>query len=111
MAILFAATYPSRTRTLVLYGGYAHFLTSVMDREALENFLLGIETSWGTGASLSFCARPRRRRAFLAWWARFERLSATPTTRDRAGRMNAQIDVRKILPTIRVPTLVLHRAD
>src|SRR6266849_2503278 len=53
MAALFAATYPSRTRTLILYGAYAHFLTSVMNREALEEFLASMESSWGTGASLS----------------------------------------------------------
>jgi pimeloyl-ACP methyl ester carboxylesterase/DNA-binding CsgD family transcriptional regulator len=111
MAALFAATYPSRTRTLVLYGAYAHFLSSVMNREALEKFLLGIENSWGTGASLVNFAPGRVDDAhFCSWWARFERLSATPTAARALARMNAQIDVRKILPTIRVPTLVVHRA-
>jgi pimeloyl-ACP methyl ester carboxylesterase/DNA-binding CsgD family transcriptional regulator len=112
MAALFAATYPSRTRTLILYGAYAHFLTSVMNKNALEQFLSSIESSWGTGASLSNFAPGRLDDPhFGAWWARFERLSATPTTAQALARMNAQIDVRKILPSIRVPTLVLHRAN
>jgi DNA-binding CsgD family transcriptional regulator len=48
---------------------------------------------------------------FQKWWARFERLSATPTAAVTLARMNAQIDVRDILPSIRVPTLVMHRRD
>src|SRR5258708_1189098 len=51
MSILFAATYPERTRALVLYGAYAHFHTWVMGREALEEFIRGIDAAWGTGAS------------------------------------------------------------
>ena len=39
MSILFAATYPERTRSLVLYGGYAHFQTWVMGTEALSRFI------------------------------------------------------------------------
>ena len=112
MAALFAATYPSRTRTLILYGAYAHFLTSVMNKEALEEFLASMESSWGTGASLSKFAPGRLDDTyFQAWWARFERLSATPTAARALERMNAQIDVRKILTSIRVPTLVIHRSN
>jgi class 3 adenylate cyclase/DNA-binding CsgD family transcriptional regulator len=48
---------------------------------------------------------------FQAWWARFERLSASPTAAIALARMNAQIDVRRILASIRVPTLIIHRAD
>jgi pimeloyl-ACP methyl ester carboxylesterase/DNA-binding CsgD family transcriptional regulator len=112
MAALFAATYPLRTRTLILYGAYAHFPTSVMNKNALEQFLASIESSWGTGASLANFAPGRLDDShFQAWWARFERLSATPTTARALALMNAQIDVRKILPSIRVPTLVLHRSN
>ncbi len=112
MAALFAATYPLRTRTLILYGAYAHFPTSVMNKNALEQFLSTIESSWGTGASLSNFAPGRLDdQPFQAWWARFERLSATPTAARALALMNAQIDVRKILPSIRVPTLVVHRSN
>ncbi|HEY4773512.1 MAG TPA: alpha/beta hydrolase, partial [Xanthobacteraceae bacterium] len=112
MSILFAATYPARTRALVLYGAYAHFHTWVQGREGLEAFVRGAEGAWGTGASLPFFAPERASDAqFRAWWARLERLSAGPTAAVALARMNAEIDVREVLTTIRVPTLVIHRRD
>jgi pimeloyl-ACP methyl ester carboxylesterase len=59
MAILFAATYPERTRSLVLYAGYAHFHKWVMDPARLQAFIDATETSWGTGATLQNFARGR----------------------------------------------------
>jgi class 3 adenylate cyclase len=46
---------------------------------------------------------------FKAWWARFERLGGSPSAAVHLTRMNSEIDVRPILPSIRVPTLVMHR--
>jgi pimeloyl-ACP methyl ester carboxylesterase/DNA-binding CsgD family transcriptional regulator len=112
MSILFAATYPERTRALVLYGGYAHFHTWVMGKDALAAFMRSAETSWGSGATLKNFAPGRVEDArFHAWWARFERLSASPTAAIALARMNAEIDVRHILANIRVPTLIIHRSD
>jgi len=112
MSILFAAIYPKRTRALILYGGYAHFHTWVMGPEALANFVRSAESSWGSGASLPHFAPGRvEDTAFKTWWARFERLSASPTAAIALARMNAQIDVRRVLASVRVPTLVIHRAD
>ncbi|MBX6426494.1 MAG: alpha/beta fold hydrolase [Variibacter sp.] len=112
MSILFAATYPQRTRALLLYGGYAHFHTSVMSREALEEFIRTAEGAWGTGESLVRFAPERLNDAnFERWWARFERLSASPNAAVALARMNAAIDVRHVLGSIRVPTLVIHRTD
>jgi pimeloyl-ACP methyl ester carboxylesterase/DNA-binding CsgD family transcriptional regulator len=112
MSILFAATYPQRVRGLVLYGAYAHFHTWVMGRERLAEFMRGAESSWGSGASLAAFAPGRLQdERFRAWWARFERLSASPTAAVALARMNAGIDVRQVLSSIRVPTLILHRRD
>jgi pimeloyl-ACP methyl ester carboxylesterase/DNA-binding CsgD family transcriptional regulator len=112
MSILFAATYPQRTRALVLYGSYAHFHTWVMSREALEDFIRGIEKTWGVGASaVRFAPEQALDERFRAWWGRWERLSVSPTDAIALARMNAAIDVRPILPAIRVPTLVIHRSD
>ncbi|MGH7879603.1 MAG: alpha/beta fold hydrolase, partial [Candidatus Binataceae bacterium] len=112
MSVLFAATYPERTRALVLYGAYAHFHTWVMGRDALEAFIAGIESSWGTGASASrFAPDHAKDPRFTSWWARYERLSASPTAAIALARMNAAIDVRSVLPSVRVPTLVIHRRD
>jgi len=103
MSILFAATYPERTRALVLYGGYAHFHTWVMAPEPLANFMRSAESNWGSGASLQHFAPGRIEDArFKAWWARFERLSVSPTAAIALARMNAQIDVRHVLGSIRV---------
>jgi pimeloyl-ACP methyl ester carboxylesterase/DNA-binding NarL/FixJ family response regulator len=111
MSILFAAAYPQRTRALVLYGGYAHFYSAVMGPESLAAFLDNAERTWGTGASLAAFAPGRVEDSrFKAWWARFERLSVSPSATIALARMNAQIDVRHALASIRVPTLVIHRA-
>ncbi len=112
MAMLFAATCPERTRFLVLHGGYAHFHTSVMDRKSLERFLETLETRWGSGATLESLA-PRRAKdeRFAAWWARFERLSASPAAVLSLVRMNAAIDIRGVLPALSVPTLLIHRTE
>jgi pimeloyl-ACP methyl ester carboxylesterase/DNA-binding CsgD family transcriptional regulator len=112
MSILFAATYPERTRALVLYGGYAHFHTWVMGPDALAAFVDNAERTWGSGASLANFAPGRVDDArFKAWWARFERLSVSPSAAIALARMNAQIDVRHALTSIRVPTLVIHRGS
>ncbi|MDX8468763.1 alpha/beta fold hydrolase [Mesorhizobium sp. VK23B] len=112
MAMLFAATYPVRTRSLVLYGGYAHFHKWVMPPERLEAFIETAETSWGTGATLPNFAPGRVDDThFSQWWARFERLSASPTAAAALARMNAGIDVRGILSAINAPTLLVHRRN
>jgi class 3 adenylate cyclase len=67
---------------------------------------------WGDGSRIDGLAPtsgqdPR----FRAWFAKLERLAASPGTAAKFMLMNAQVDVRAVLPTIRVPTLVLHRRD
>jgi DNA-binding CsgD family transcriptional regulator len=112
MSLLFAATYPERTRALILYGAYAHFHTWVMDKDSLEQFIAGIENGWGTGASAQrFAPDAAKDERYRSWWGRCERLSVSPSDAVALARMNAAIDVRSIVPTIRVPTLVLHRTD
>jgi pimeloyl-ACP methyl ester carboxylesterase/DNA-binding CsgD family transcriptional regulator len=112
MAVAFATAYPARARALVLYGGYAHFHSAVMDRASLDEFVKAIETAWGNGATLSHFVPARTRDPrFRAWWGRLERLSASPTAAVALVRMNAQIDIRPILASVRTPTLVIHRRD
>ncbi|WP_244622823.1 adenylate/guanylate cyclase domain-containing protein [Microvirga brassicacearum] len=110
MSMLFAATYPERTQALILYGAYADFHTWVLPPDRFEQFLAKIDASWGNGASISaFAPSKVADERFKQWWARFERLGASPSAVVMLMRMNSQIDVRHILPAIRVPTLVLHR--
>jgi class 3 adenylate cyclase len=115
MSILFAATYPERVSALILYAAYAwrgwspEYPWGRTEAQA-EAFLKATETDWGGLADLrqrgpGGAADPE----FQRWFSTFRRLSASPGAAVALGRMNAQIDVRDILPTIRVPTLVLHR--
>jgi pimeloyl-ACP methyl ester carboxylesterase len=112
LAALFAATYPQRCSALVLYGSFARFTSWLPTTEALNEFLGYIDQAWGTGGSLPLFAPTRANdQAFQRWWGRFERLGANPSAAKSLMRMNSQIDVRDILPTIRVPTLVVHRTE
>jgi class 3 adenylate cyclase/DNA-binding CsgD family transcriptional regulator len=83
-----------------------------MGRDAIEDFVRVIENGWGTGASLPHCVPGRLcDPRFQAWWARFERLSASPTAAAALVRMNATIDVRPMLGDIEAPALIIHRSD
>jgi class 3 adenylate cyclase len=107
MSALFAATYPERVTWLILYGGYVHRrdLSDTFEKRARQR-----AKSWGSGSLLktvapSAAANPRA----VALHGKLERLSASPGTIKAFMILNAQIDVSSILPTVRVPTLVLHR--
>ncbi len=110
LSMLFAATFPSRVRGLILYGSYACHRDSVVSPGPGKTFVDVIEAGWGTGVSLRYFAPGRLGDpAFREFWARFERMGASPAAAKALAQMNAQIDVRHVLPAIRVPTLVLHR--
>ena len=110
MSVLFAATYPERTRALVLYGTYGHFSSWVVPPDRIEAALDRMEKNWGTGESLRlFAPSVASDETFKLSWARFERLGASPSAVVALMRMNSEIDVRPILPSIRVPTFIIHR--
>jgi class 3 adenylate cyclase len=104
--VLFAATYPERTSKLLLFGGFS-LSTTAGDLEAQINERL---KTWGTGGWLktswpSLVAKPQG----IEVLAKIERLSASPGAIKAIALLNAKIDVRPILSSIRIPTLVLHR--
>jgi class 3 adenylate cyclase len=115
MALLFAATYPERTSALVLYGTFARFRQDSdypwgFTTEVLDGFRRSVDDSWGTGQSLTVFAPSLAHDArFRQGWGRCERLGASPGSVCALMRMDAEIDVRDILPSVRVPTLVIHR--
>jgi len=117
MAILFAASHPERTRALVLYATYARVRSQDdypwgRSAEWLDDYARQIDQEWGSGAFLSQVAPTRAEdESFRRWWGRLERLSYGPGNALAYFRMNAQIDVRSILPTIQIPTLVIQRVD
>lgn len=115
MAALYAATYPNRTTALILYGTYAVVRADEdfpwgRDPAWLEEWGDVLDRQWGTGALLDRLAPSRAGDpAFRRWWSRFERYASAPGNALAYFHMNEQIDIRSVLPTIGVPTLVLHR--
>jgi pimeloyl-ACP methyl ester carboxylesterase len=114
MSVLFAATYPERSRALVLVGAFAKRIRTddYPWAPTLEERLATIEQverDWGVGFDITDYA-PREDPALLEWYSTALRRSASPGAAAALLRMNSEIDTRHILPTIRVPTLVLTRA-
>jgi class 3 adenylate cyclase len=79
-------------------------------REAQEAFVERFVREVGTGRNLALQAPSvADDERFVAWWARFERLVASPSAYEELARIFSDVDVRGVLPAIHVPTLVLHR--
>lgn len=109
MSLLFAASHPDRTNALALSGSYARFSTDVMPPAKFSAFLDHVDQRWGTGETvLSIAPSLAEDVSLRRWWARFERLGASPSAVKTLMQMNSQIDIRHVLPAIRVPTLILH---
>jgi pimeloyl-ACP methyl ester carboxylesterase len=112
MSIVFAATYPERTQALILFGSYAFSLTKTWPDEQFQTRLDQFERDWGAGAFYLQLMAPSKisDEKFCRTWRRYERQCASPAAMIALQRINRDIDVRDVLSTIRVPTLVLHRA-
>jgi pimeloyl-ACP methyl ester carboxylesterase/class 3 adenylate cyclase len=122
IALLFAATYPERTSSLVLYSPAAKGGLRTDDypwgstEEEQEAWREHSSTSWGT---TEFAAQWLARLApsvagdprTIEWTARVLRASGSPAAANALGRMNAAVDVRAVLPHVHVPTLVLARGS
>jgi pimeloyl-ACP methyl ester carboxylesterase/DNA-binding winged helix-turn-helix (wHTH) protein len=113
---LFAATYPSRTEALVMIGSYARRLRDAdypwgPTPEDRDRFCQTIIAQWGGPVGIEERAPSRvHDPAFRNWWASYLRMGASPGAAVALTRMNAEIDIRAVLPSIRVPTLVIHRS-
>jgi pimeloyl-ACP methyl ester carboxylesterase len=117
MCALFAATYPARASALVMLGSYARLKPSPdhpwgRPSGAQEAWNEACEREWGGPLGIDIrlpsLARDERVRR---WWARFLRLSASPAAVLALNRMNYEIDIRHVLPVVRVPTLIVHSAE
>jgi predicted ATPase/DNA-binding winged helix-turn-helix (wHTH) protein/class 3 adenylate cyclase len=101
-AALFAATYPARTQALVLYGTYA--------------CRVPVDGSDAPGRAVAITANPvpacpGSDAAMVEWSERRARAAASPGATQALVELSARVDVRAVLPTIHVPTLVVHRRD
>jgi DNA-binding winged helix-turn-helix (wHTH) protein/pimeloyl-ACP methyl ester carboxylesterase len=117
MCSLFAATYPEKTMALIMIGTYAK---RVRDEEypwgptpeERQHFFEEIRGHWGGPVGIEERAPTMAHDPqFREWWATYLRMGASPGAALALTQMNAEIDVRQVLPSIYVPTLVIHRAE
>jgi pimeloyl-ACP methyl ester carboxylesterase/DNA-binding winged helix-turn-helix (wHTH) protein len=117
MCSLFAATYPEKTLALVMIGTYAKRIRDAEypwgpTLEQREQFFEVMREQWGGPVGIderapSVAHDPQ----FRDWWATYLRMGASPGAAVALTQMNAEIDVRNVLPSIRVPSLVIHRSE
>jgi len=113
-AVLFAATRPERTRALILFNSSARFLRDddypfgldQGDADATQRFLID---AWGTSAMASLTPQLSGNPDYVRYLTRSQRLTKRP--RDAAAYFHwvQQTDVREVLPSVRAPTMILHR--
>jgi pimeloyl-ACP methyl ester carboxylesterase len=116
MCMLFAATYPERTSSLILYGTFARLLHAPdypfgVPVEVMKKFLDWTEEVWGTGTLSTdvfapSCADDVK---FRESWAKFERLAVSPSGIRTLLSMIYNTDARQAMTSIHVPTLIIHR--
>jgi len=113
MAALFAATHPGRTTALVLYGTFPRVLWAPdwpgIPPEEWEARQQAAFEAFGNGVPLDLWAPSAATPERQAWWGAHERLGASPGAARALNAMISDIDIRAVLPSIAVPTLILHR--
>jgi len=116
MCALFAATYPERTAALMTFGSYPCRMTAPdypwgVTEQDLDAIAAAVRAGWGSEAVGMEARVPSKTHdgAYRQWWTRYLSRSVTPRAAIALARMNAQIDIRPILPAIRVPALIMHR--
>jgi pimeloyl-ACP methyl ester carboxylesterase/class 3 adenylate cyclase len=115
LALLFAAAYPERVQSLVLWGTMARALIADdypdgIERSLADKLLRIVERDWGSGTALRYFIDLPDDDATRRATARYERQSASPRGAVEVLRHNVEIDVRGVLDAVRVPTLVVHRS-
>lgn len=115
MSALFAATYPERVSSLILYGAFAKRIWSpdypwAPSPEERRKWIDSLEKGWGGDVELENLAPSRAsEETFKKWFTTYGRLSVSPSAAVALANMNTYIDIRNVLPSIHVPTLVIHR--
>jgi class 3 adenylate cyclase len=115
MATMFAATHPDRVSALVLYATFARATWApgyefAWPAEVRDAHMAELVEHWGEGRVVAGVAPSEASDpGFMEWGGRLERLAASPSTIRRLMDLIGEFDVRDVLPSIRVPTLVMHR--
>jgi class 3 adenylate cyclase len=116
MSMLFAATYPERVSSLVLYGTYARMARAQdfpigVPQGAFDNWRQRVHAEWGGPVGVDLWAPSLDGdAAFERWWSRLLRQGTSPSGAADLMDLYREMDVRQVLPAIDVPSLVLHRA-
>jgi pimeloyl-ACP methyl ester carboxylesterase len=114
MCALFAATFPAKTAALIMIGGYAARVPTpdypwAPTADERSRFIEATRRDWGGPVGLEDRAPTMvTDERFRTWWARLLRMSASPGANVALLKMNTDIDIRHVLPSIRVPTLLMH---
>jgi len=114
MCALFAATYPERTKGVVMIGSFARRLMEPgyplgLEPAARQKFIDSLTSSWPNDSFLHQRAPSAVGDEFFTrWWTRFLRMSASPGAAVALTRANDEIDIRHVLPAIQVPVLIVH---
>ncbi|MGH9028429.1 MAG: adenylate/guanylate cyclase domain-containing protein [Acidimicrobiales bacterium] len=116
--ILFAATYPHRVSALVLVNTYARFVQAPdypcgLPPELFDRYLEAMVESWGTLQNLKAGMAPSMvgDEHWCRWMFRSQRLGSSPTGVEAFMRAVSETNVHHVLPSIQVPTIVLHRRE
>jgi class 3 adenylate cyclase len=115
MAIHFAANHPARLKALILVNSYAHYVRENdypwgIPPDGMEMFVAFVKDNWGTSTVVDFAAPSRSAdQQFRAWYVRSARFGAGPDLIAELCRAQFELDFRGLLPSISVPTLVVHR--
>ena len=115
LSTTFAATYPERTRALIMFGTFAKRIRSpdypwAPTVEERQQYYEDIARDWGHGMKLDrYVPSKLDDEAFTRRLSAYFRSAASPGAAVALLRMNSEIDVRQVLPAIHVPTLVMHR--
>jgi class 3 adenylate cyclase len=116
-AIHFSVTHTERVSSLVLFNSYAHYVREDdypwgVPARYLDRVAAAARQTWGTGAAMELLAPSRvADDRFRAWFARSARFAGGPDLMADIARADFQYDVRPLLPSVSVPTLVLHREE
>jgi class 3 adenylate cyclase/pimeloyl-ACP methyl ester carboxylesterase len=113
--IHFSVTHPERVSALVLVNSYAHYVRGHdypwgFPAESLDRWVAAVKQGWGTGAAVDVLAPSRiADEQFRVWFARTRRFSGGPDLMADIFRAQYELDFRALLPSVSVPTLVVHR--
>jgi class 3 adenylate cyclase len=116
-AIHYSVSHPERVGALILFNSYAHYLQEDdypwgFPRQDVEGRVAALQETWGTAPNLQRLAPSRvADERFRAWFTRSRRFRGGPDQVARLMRSNWEEDVRPLLRSVSVPTLVLHRED